>query len=52
MICDGDSKSYNAIWIVYGACDNLTKNSLHGETLKSTRHGKKTIFKERQSVRE
>ena len=32
--------------------NNLTKNSLHGETLKSTRHGKKTIFKETQSVRE
>ena len=25
MICDGDSKSYNAIWNVYGACDTCHK---------------------------
>ena len=25
MICDGDSKSYNAIWSVYGACDTCHK---------------------------
>ena len=26
MICDGDSKSYNATWSVYGACDTCHKH--------------------------
>lgn len=26
MICDGDSKSYSAIWNFYGVCDLCNKN--------------------------
>ena len=32
MICDGDSKSYNAIWNVYGACDSCYKYEAKEQT--------------------
>ena len=32
MICDGDSKSYNAIWNVYGACDSCHKYEAKEQT--------------------
>lgn len=25
MICDGDSKAYNAVWDIYGSCDDCSK---------------------------
>ena len=32
MIGDGDSKSYNAIWNVYGACDTCHKHEAVGQS--------------------
>ena len=62
MICDGDSKSYNTIWSVYGACDTCHKYEAMEQSDKELIAWKNSqehktweedhIFKERQSVRE